>query len=281
MDKQKIKKLFRDAGLQRLTRDIDPLVKPSIRLNAQPTTDESLPIGVSKLGGMPDLPLDIPWPVWHNLSQSFIAQINLRDTHPYDANKLLPERGMLWFFYDARQETYGDEPANRGGWSVFFREESGELKRAQAPANLPAASQFKAASLSFACELTLSQIPALEISSFDWTDEEQERYDDLLEDFVPPEKRAFRHRLLGNPDLLQDDLRLQCQLISHGVTEDDDPREGELTPGAKEWQLLFQVDTDERIGMRWASTGMLYYSITASDLRARRFENTWLILQSE
>ena len=61
----------------------------------------------------------------------------------------------------------------------------------------------------------------------------------------------------------------------------DDPRVTELEKNANEWQLLLQIDTDERIGMRWASSGMLYFWIKRDDLRSRSFEHTWLILQSE
>lgn len=281
MDQGGVRQLFVRDGLNRQLKDLDALIKPSIRLNAFPVDDAKLQPGVSKLGGLPDLPPDVAWPVWNGFPQSFIAQIRLQDAHPYDADHLLPAQGMLWFFYDAHQETYGDEPANRGGWSVFFKELPTRLKRASAPTRLPSSSLFKAAAVRFSRELTLAQIPDLEIANFDWTDEEQQQYDDLLADFIPPDERPFRHRLLGNPDIIQDDLRMQCQLISHGVTGDDDPREQELASGAREWQLLFQVDTDERIGMRWASSGMLYYSITTGDLCSQRFDNTWLILQSE
>jgi hypothetical protein len=33
--------------------------------------------------------------------------------------------------------------------------------------------------------------------------------------------------------------------------------------------------------MRWANNGMLYYWIEQDALSARRFDGTWLVLQSE
>jgi hypothetical protein len=33
--------------------------------------------------------------------------------------------------------------------------------------------------------------------------------------------------------------------------------------------------------MRWANNGMLYYWIEQANLAARRFDTTWLVLQSE
>jgi uncharacterized protein YwqG len=42
-----------------------------------------------------------------------------------------------------------------------------------------------------------------------------------------------------------------------------------------------QIDSDEHAGMGWGNAGMLYYWITSIALQARRFDTTWLVLQSE
>jgi len=282
MDKAGVEAAFVAAGLSRLLRDIDFISKTSIRLYTTPAGKFDLAIGASRIGGIPDLPPGITWPAWKGLPQSFIAQINLDDVHRYVTTRVLPQSGMLWFFYDAQQETYGADPADRGGWYVIFSDDHSGLQRTVAPATLPAASQFKARSTSFASEITLSQQPELEIPNFDWTDDEQQKYETLLSTFPNPADHAALHnRLLGYPETIQDDMRLECQLASHGVTDISDPRSAELSKGATDWQLLLQIDTDERIGMRWGDAGMIYYWITRSDLQAHRFERSWLILQSD
>lgn len=283
MNKAEVQAAFAAAGLSRVIKDIDLLAKTSIRLSATPVAESTLDVGVSKIGGVPDLPPGINWPEWKGLPQSFIAQIRLADVRPYDIEKVLPQSGMLWFFYDAQQETYGEDPADRGGWRVFFTEdESTKLQRTPAPATLPASSQFHATSVSFSTEITLSQYPKLEIPNFDWTDDEQTKYENLLSTFPDAADRAKpHHRLLGNPDTIQDDMRSQCQLVSNGITDVNDPRAAEVSKGAMDWRLLLQIDTDEPIGMRWASSGMIYYWIKQADLQAHRFDTTWLIAQSE
>jgi uncharacterized protein YwqG len=282
MDKAALLTAFEQAGISRLLKDIDALVKPSIRLYTTPIDGASLPIGVSKVGGLPDLPPNLTWPEFKGLPQSFIAQIRLVDVRPYDTERALPEIGMLWFFYDAKQEAYGDDPHDCGAWQILFWEgDPASLQRTPAPAKLPDESRFQACSVRFAGEITLSQVPQMEIANYDWSDEELEKYEDLIARLTPPDQRAFRHRLLGNPDLIQDDMRLQCQLVSHGITDEDDPAVQELKKGAMDWRLLFQVDTDERIGMRWSSTGMLYYWMTSTNLQARRFEAAWLVMQAD
>lgn len=93
-----------------------------------------------------------------------------------------------------------------------------------------------------------------------------------------------KHQLLGHPMPIQGDMQLECQLVSHGLYCGDstgyyDPRAKALEPGARQWQLLLQIDTDEKAGMMWGDGGRLYFWITKDDLKNRRFENTWMILQ--
>jgi len=280
MDKAGLEAAFRAAGLSRLLKDIDYIAKSAILLSATPVDEATLATGASKLGGLPDLPPALSWPDWKGLPQSFIGQIRLADVRPYDINHVLPADGMLWFFYDARQETYGDNPADRGGWRVFFREAADNLQRLPVPAALPPTSRFHAASLSFTGDLTLSQFPDMEIPHFDWTDDEQHKYETLLSDLharlTQPE-----HQLLGFPDTIQDDMRLECQLASHGITDSDSPAAAALAKGASDWQLLLQIDSDDRLGMRWGDNGLIYYWMTSANMQARRFDETWLVLQSE
>src|SRR5579859_5177466 len=154
MDKTGAEAAFVAAGLTRLTKDLDALAKNSIRLTVTPIAEPSIRIGVSKLGGQPDLPQDARWPQWKGLPQSFIAQIRLKDVRAYDSGKLLPPDGMLWFFYDARQETYGAEPGDRGGWSIIYRPgKTGRLRPTTFPANLPATSRVPACTLRFSSEI--------------------------------------------------------------------------------------------------------------------------------
>lgn len=284
MDKASIQAAFVAAGLSRLMPDIDRLSQASIRLYTTPVDESTLPIGASKLGGVPDLPAGFSWPQWRSLPQSFLAQINLDDVRTYDIDGLLPLQGMLWFFYDAQQRTFGSDPTDRGSWQVFFLldKELNRLQRTPPPTQLPATSQFHACSVSFVSEITFSQQPPLEIPNLSWTDAKQEKYEALLSTLRDPADRALiHHRLLGYPDTIQDDMRLQCQLVSQGVTEINDPRISGLAPGAKDWQLLLQIDSDEHSGMRWANNGMLYYWIKRADLQTLRFDQTWLVLQSE
>ena len=122
MDIEGVRAAFVAAGLSRLLKDIDFLAKDSIRLHTKLAGEYDLSIGASRIGGAPDVPPDFKWPERNAVPQSFIAQLYLDEVHSYDTNGALPSSGMLWYFYDAKQETYGADPADRGGWCVMFRD---------------------------------------------------------------------------------------------------------------------------------------------------------------
>lgn len=283
MEKEELLAVFEKAGLARVSKDIDSLLLPSIRLHTTPVEESSLQIGVSKIGGLPDLPATAVWPLWQEVPQAFLAQIRLEELHGLEGSSQLPEQGMLWFFYNAQQDTYGSKPEDRGSWSVLLQQgEVSDLKRTAAPQGLPDEAKFASCSVRFSAEITLSQFPQTDSVNYDWTDEEVEKYEGVLSQLSTPEEKAEpRHRLLGHADTIQDDMRLQSQLISHGIVDVDDPRVEELSKKATDWRLLLQLDSDERIGMRWGSAGMLYYWILQADLQAHGFDTAWCVLQSD
>jgi uncharacterized protein YwqG len=269
------------AGLARVTADLKQLLAPSIRVTTSKISEDTLAAGASKLGGQPDLPVGTAWPV-KTQPLGFVGQIKLDDLRAFDTAKVLPSSGLLAFFYDATQQTFGDDPASRGNWQVLYcAPDAEQFQRVSPPSSMPAGAQFAACALRFAEEWTLPQQPELELPHLSWTDAEKSAYEKALPDFPAPNDHAQPHnRLLGYPNTIQDDMRMEVQVAAHGLTGDD-PRAAALQPGALSWRLLFQVDSDPNAGMRWASSGMLYYWIEEAALEAQRFADTWVVLQSE
>ena len=93
------------------------------------------------------------------------------------------------------------------------------------------------------------------------------------------------HHLLGYPEIIQSDMKLEVQLVTHGLYVGDGSgfrvaRAAELRAGAREWTLLLQIDSDDGCpGWMWGDVGRLYFWIRRQDLAARRFSNAWMILQ--
>ncbi len=271
------------SGLGEIAGAIERLAKLSIRLTSHPDGDQANTVGASRLGGIPDLPPGTPWPACRGNPMSFIAQIDLTALDPFDLYHLLPSKGLLSFFYDSKQQTYGDQPDDRAGWKVlYFPEAPQGLKPVPFPAGLPQQARFNSCQIIYSNELTLPSAPKQIDPNLNWTAEQTQSYEKFLAAFPTPGDRSEIHnRMFGYPEQLQDDMQLQCALVSHGYTHPDEPGSQKFVDHKSDWQLLLQVDSDENAGMRWGSTGMLYYWIELQDLQAQRFNRVWLILQSE
>ena len=81
----------------------------------------------SKIGGKPYLPKDFVWPYYQELPLSFLAQINLEEVKALDKDNLLPDKGMLYFFYELETEEWGFKPENKGCSKVLYFEDTSTL----------------------------------------------------------------------------------------------------------------------------------------------------------
>jgi uncharacterized protein YwqG len=282
MDSTQIQKALVSAGLGRVASELAALAQPSIRLTTSPTHEAKLATGASKFGGLPDMPIGTAWPILNGVAMSFVGQIRLEDARPYDVNHQLPPAGMLAFFYDAQQQTYGDDPHDHGGWQVYHFADAVQLQQTSAPVDLPDNARFKPCALAFSSELTMPLEPHLERADLTISASEQQQYEAFLSSFPTAQgSRGIRNRMLGYADTIQDDMRAQAQLLSYGLTDSNDPRATALLPGAMDWTLLLQVDSDPNAGMRWASEGRLYFWIERAALAAAKFDTVWVVLQSD
>ena len=57
--------------------------------------------------------------------------------------------------------------------------------------------------------------------------------------------------------------------------------EKELEKNIDNWNLLLQIDSNDEIDMMWVDSGRIYLWITDENLKNRKFENSWLILQCD
>ncbi len=301
MDSREILNALSSAGVSRVEADVMKLLQELIRLtlhplDGSPESDPS-PVGISRLGGAPDLPAGVAWPAWKNVPLSFIAQVNLADLVAFAPAQDLPKSGLLSFFYDAAQETFGADAGDRGGWQVFNfppapphegglhlfgRGDPRQLKPAAFPASLPSGARFKPCRLTFASEYTLPGVPSQYLPNLDWSPDEVQCYEQFQASFPSAEDRSSLHfRMFGCPEQIQDDMQIQCALFANGFSSPDDPGAAQAVAHKGDWQLLLQVDSDETIGMRWASYGMLYFWLEKAALQQGQFDRSWLVLQSD
>ncbi len=267
-----------NSSLTRIADDLTNLLRNTISITTYLVDRATeLPLGSSKIGGIPDLPPTIPWPEWDDQPIPFIAQINLADNAPYDYAEELPHTGMLFFFFN--DEALCTYPPTRESWCVIYYDgDISELRR------MPIASEkqlvYPICSVKFSTKLTLPPFESLYIErlglSYDAFQQkapiEQKREADAYQELDRQldmfyERLSPYHQLLGHPIQIQGDLLWECQQDTH--------YEGNPT----DWRLLLQIDSDDEAAMMWGDVGILYFYIPQQALAVQDFSQVHLIMQ--
>lgn len=264
--------------------------RPAVQITTQPLLDDRLiPVGASKFGGSPDVPSGFMWPEWNGKPLTFLAQFRLSDVAQYDPEHALPSSGMLYFFYEIDEQPWGYDPAHEGGAVVLFHPDEMDTfyryLHPRAAGDLLDIEPLPASTAHFSSQLMLPATErALNSLATQLSETEYERYDDDVLGEIISDRPDVWHHMLGYPDEIQNDMQLECQLVTNGLYVGDssgyrDRRRRLLETGAADWRLLLQLDTDENIGVEWGDSGRLYFWIRNADLQACDFSQCWTILQ--
>jgi uncharacterized protein YwqG len=84
---------------QRLPDRIKSLARNSLRIHTSPTPIDSLRLGQSRIGGVPDLPSRFEWPHYDGLALSFIAQFDLKELASQSQVLSLPTEREAWYSF--------------------------------------------------------------------------------------------------------------------------------------------------------------------------------------
>lgn len=298
MNKSELKLRLNELEIGDFYLKIEPLLKNAIRLNLTSISENKIGVGKSKIGGKPDLPSEQNW-VFETNNEiviekkyfffnkktqieitkplSFVAQINLSEIQNYDIENLLPKKGMLYFFYTAEQNAWGFDISDKNKFKVLFYDgDLSNLKSREFPESLENFGKFKCCELSFESEISL---PCSDNEIYTILNEKE---NDLIFDELLNEENI--NKLLGHSDIIQNEMEMECELVTNGIYCGDpsgyeNPKAKELEPNAKDWQLLFQIDSNDDAEMMWGDCGRLYFWIKNEDLKNKIFDNCWVILQ--
>ena len=273
---EQLKQEMLEHGLGGLFEALSPYAKNAVYMELE---EEDCGLGESKMGGEPDLPVGLEWPrTSGGMAMTFITQINFAEVHPFDLDGKLPESGMLWFFYDCSDEgmPWGFDPKDADGWKVLYAEHA-DLEPAEVPEDLEVT--FSEARVTFQAQTDLLNTDSDLCDGIELPDEEIDNYYDWQE-----EREGSGNKLLGHSDNIQGGMELECEYVTHGLYCGDGTGYKKakalgLDKNAGHWNLLMQVESNEDLGMMWGDLGRLYLWITDEDLKARRFDKAWLILQ--
>jgi len=273
-----LKNKFEKLGLGESWDEFESMLRNEIRLITSISNTESIELGQSKIGGQPDLPKGVDWFKENNdKSLSFIAQINLSEIHPFDKDNLLPDSGIIYFFYSAEQDAWGFDPKDKDKFKVYYSSGTDNLTKHEFPSDLPDYSRFNECKLDIK---TTVGLPSWE-NDFVQKNLSEKEIDQYLN--LPQDYRI--NKMLGYANNIQSEMELDCQLVTNGLYCGDpsgynDPKAKDLEKGAKDWILLLQIDSeDEKTGMMWGDVGRLYFWIKKDDLKNKDFTKTWMILQ--
>jgi uncharacterized protein YwqG len=282
LTKEDHRKRLKENQLETLWPQLEKLARNEIKFQLAEVLRDTLKIGQSRVGGLPDLPPDIPWATDRKGSPlSFIAQINCRELKPYDLDNLLPDAGLLYFFYDAEQEAIGVDPKDREKFKVVFYDGPfRNLGPATFPEDLPDYGQFDECAITFKSSLSLPDAP--ENWGVSLSQAETQKYIQLQNQY----QESLYHKMLGYANPLQNSMELDCQLVTNGIFIGNTSgfrgrRRTELEKTMGEWRLLLQLHSDDFPGMIWGEEGRLYFWIKAMDLKNRNFKNCWALQQAK
>ncbi len=252
---------------QSLHAPLRELLRPAIALQGTRDDDENIAVGASKFGGTPDVPASFEWPMWQEVPINFMAQINLDEIAAFDVENVLPSSGVLSFFY-YQYNWEEEEPIlvhgleeEAGAWRVFHFAEP--LERTAGPAGWNNESSNHIGSGRMTASLVVDLPPRPLGISDDWTNEEWQTHESLIEHFAIEEP----HLMLGYPIPHWWDARIDAARIT-GRGEPED------------WKLLLQLNSDEELSWMWGDMGSLFYLIHCDDLKAGDFSRVWLGGQS-
>lgn len=273
------------------------ITKNEIRLSYQ-ETKETLPVCSSKIGGKPAVPADFQWPeftaesydgITKSRPLSFMAQIRLEEIVSYDTEKLLPQKGILSFFYEQMSMLWGYDPEHKGCARVYYFPDETELHAMDIPEDLEKDAVVPELAVSLEKHISvpahgdfIEQYHDMDVS---WDD----YYKCSAECGYEIDDWGDITKLLGYPDTIQSPMEIECETVSRGYRMGEpldyakisEAEKQEMKEKASDWILLFQMGTieTEKAEFMFGDCGHLYFWIRKQDLQNRDFDHVWMILQ--
>jgi hypothetical protein len=286
---------------------LEALARPSVVLATTRTKSSAIPIGVTKVGGMPDVPDGFEWPFWNRVPLTFVAQVNLAEIAPFQIG--LPPSGLLLFFFcfERGMETTHERSDGAG---VVLLVQSTALHRCEPPKR--AADPFRS------CGVRLVAHPSLPPPYCDRVEELWDAHvladdsyaaiihhiDEALGiDKLPTHAASNYHQLLGYPRPVQYtpvEIGMQRALSrarvpalgghswwegwrSFFTSGAPDTRPAAPSDSAvpidlarcREWQLLMMFREDEYAGIRLIDSGHCYFMYPQGEFRDGKFGDVW------
>lgn len=278
-----------------IRQDLHKMSRNSIQLTIEGNVIQKP--GMTRFGGKPDVPADFQWPFFQTDTYnddevkprplSFLAQFNCEELALLDSEGDMPKTGLLSFFYEAESQRWGYDPKDEGCARVYWFDTQ-SLSPAEFPEELKEYCRFPSIGINARAVVSF---PGWEDFSLGRGDEFYNRFEEFEEvfeelDSTVPEPSS---KLLGWPDVIQNNMTCECELVRRGYYLGGDwsqirleDRQEAEQDSLDDWRLLFQLDTVEQdtFQLMFGDSGRVYFYIRREDLKNCRFDRAWLIQQS-
>jgi uncharacterized protein YwqG len=241
------------------------LVRPAIGVSTSKLLTDSLKLGHSKIGGNPDLPYQVEWPMHQGSPMKFLAQYNVAEMKKYDIENLLPEQGMFYIFV----------AYNKTDCKVYFCSDTSNLTRQN---NLEV---LNVASIKYFDLLTIPDDENYKLESF------EAKYDDFYGEFYEETMEYLEglyehnigcmHQILGEDNAIQSSVVYDYAKADLKITTEEVhiARWSEIVESSRNYQTLIQLDCDDvntNLSTDFGS-GVFYIGIKLVDLLRKNFDN--------
>lgn len=278
--------LRENPKLQRVAARIEHAAQMSLRLVSKPVKKEGdIPLGQTKMGGSPDLPLRSQWPERDGVPLSFLMQVNLAEARAELKGTDLPEDGRLYFFHDSVADPEGRGPEEASAWKIVYRSaKNTQLKRAVVPPPKTKKGKtvvYKPVALTLQKELSLPSPGSHVLRGLELGPAEIDAYGEFFEEVSKIRKLSQKprtvHRLLGFPDFSGTDVSRKAQYGSLGKFVNLERPVPKIERGVEDWVLLCQLDGDKDAKMQFGKGERLYFMMRRAALEGGDFAAVWLV----
>lgn len=252
-------------------------------------------VGTTRVGGDPDLPPHIEWPLTSDgIPMTFLTQLDLSVLTTHDENNWLPTSGLLLFFIGV------DEPAYNIEHKVLFLTPTELIAatRRISPPETTLEETYDGYTVETRASLDPPNFAYADYDIIEDTDDDEATEDDY-EDFQyaiyeskPGKYDTFQ--MFAYPDGQHDDAEIEAALMLTTGKEYDysseramkqmiaayDGDQAKAEQEVADILLLLQLDSDNTVGFCWWDAGALQFYIRKEDLLAQTFDRTYCSLYS-
>ncbi|MFF2910297.1 YwqG family protein [Paenibacillus sp. NPDC057934] len=246
--------------------------------------------GVSRIGGDPDLPPHIEWPLTTDgVPMTFLTQLNLKECSGHDESSLLPAEGMLYFFVGLDEPAYNIEHR-----VLFVREDQlAGAERRVAPETTVLEEKFNGYQLDIKASLEAPNYAYVDNDKIENEAVGYEEYEEFGYELSDRQSSEVA-RMFGYPIGQHDDAEYEAALMlltnknynyskEKALAQITNHFGGDEAAAMQEVQdtlMLLELESDNDVGFCWWDAGLLHFFIRKEDLLAGNFERTYCSLYS-